>query len=165
MNSCSASSSWCPAPSAAWSSDGELIKECLASFNEDGTPNSNAVSTGFNEACVNARDGHHARTRANLAPGAWLGIDGTGQKIGIVAFDTFDPSDVADYLALRGLASDRIDNLSQVHVNGGAPPGGNQDEVLLDVDIALTHRARGEDRRRTTRRSPAPAASRRCSTP
>lgn len=78
------------------------------------------------------------RGRAPIAPGAWLGNDGSGQTIAIVAFDTFDRNDVADYLALRGLPPERINDLTQVHVNGGATAGANQAEVLLDINAALT---------------------------
>ena len=60
------------------------------------------------------------------------------QTIGLVEFDTFRTSDVADYLALIGLPANTISQLSQVHVNGGAPTGPNQDEVLLDIDTTLT---------------------------
>jgi kumamolisin len=69
---------------------------------------------------------------------AWRDVDGAGQTIGIVAFDTFDPQDVADYLALRRLPESLIDRLSQVHVNGGATLGPDQVEVLLDVAATLT---------------------------
>jgi len=72
------------------------------------------------------------------ACGAWDGIDGTGQTIGLVEFDTFKTSDVADYLALIGAPANLLSHVSQVHVNGGATPGPNQNEVLLDIDIALT---------------------------
>jgi len=69
---------------------------------------------------------------------AWRDVDGAGQTIGIVAFDTFDPQDVADYLALRRLPEALIDRLSEVHVNGGATLGPDQVEVLLDVAATLT---------------------------
>lgn len=70
------------------------------------------------------------------SPPLWKDVTGAGQKIGIVAFDTFDVADVADYLELFGMPS-VLGNLSQVHVGGGATPGANQDEVLLDVDTVL----------------------------
>jgi Pro-kumamolisin, activation domain len=71
-------------------------------------------------------------------PPAWQAADGTGQTIGVVAFDTFLMSDVADYIALVGQPSGPITNVSQVHVNGGATLGANQDEVLLDITDILT---------------------------
>jgi hypothetical protein len=70
-------------------------------------------------------------------PVPWKDADGSGQTVGITAFDTFLASDVADYLDLFGVRESVLDNLSQVHVNGGATLGPNQSEVLLDVDIIL----------------------------
>jgi Pro-kumamolisin, activation domain/Bacterial Ig-like domain (group 1)/Invasin, domain 3/Subtilase family len=71
------------------------------------------------------------------APTFWKDVDGTGQTIAITAFDSFLSSDVADYLDLLGMPASVLDNLSRVHLNGGAPLGPNQSEVLLDVDAAL----------------------------
>jgi hypothetical protein len=70
-------------------------------------------------------------------PGDWRFVDGTGQTIGLLEFDTFNRSDVADYLALRGAPPSRINDLSQVHVNGGAPLGATQAEVLLDINNVM----------------------------
>lgn len=75
-----------------------------------------------------------------VAPAAakpWKDASGAGQKVGIVGFDTFVRSDVADYLELFGLPDGTLDNLSQVHVNGGAPLGPDQREVLLDINTIL----------------------------
>ena len=63
----------------------------------------------------------------------WSTVRGTGQKIGLLEFDTFVQSDVADFLNLFGFPASAINNLSQVHVNGGATLGARQDEVLLDI--------------------------------
>ncbi len=77
--------------------------------------------------------------RARAAhPRAATPVDGTAQKIAIVGFDTFQTSDVADYLALLGFPPSQLANLSQVHVNGGATPGKAQDELLLDVTTVMT---------------------------
>ena len=65
-------------------------------------------------------------------------VSGAGQTIAIVGFDSFEQSDIADYLALLGLPASRLDDLSHVRVNGGAPLGPDQDEVLLDVTTAMT---------------------------
>ena len=65
-------------------------------------------------------------------------VSGAGQTIAIVGFDTFEQSDIADYLALLGLPAIRLDDLSHVRVNGGAPLGPDQNEVLLDVTTAMT---------------------------
>ncbi len=67
----------------------------------------------------------------------WKDVDGAGQTIGITAFDTFDHDDVRDFIALLRLPPAIFGHLSQVHVNGGAAPGPNQSEVLLDVDLSL----------------------------
>jgi kumamolisin len=71
-------------------------------------------------------------------PPAWQAVDGTGQTVGLVEFDTFNISDVADYIALVGLPTP-ITNITQKNVNGGvgSTPGANQDEVLLDIDDVI----------------------------
>lgn len=69
-------------------------------------------------------------------PPAWLGVDGTGQTIGLVEFDTFQPSDVSDYANLIGIGN--ISNLSEVHVGGGATAGPNESEVLIDIDNVMS---------------------------
>ena len=71
-------------------------------------------------------------------PGAWLALDGTGQTVGLVEFDTFQPSDVSDYLSLFPTIPATIANVSRVDVGGGATPGPHEDEVLLDIDSVLT---------------------------
>lgn len=80
-----------------------------------------------------------ALERAAAAPQASLPgvVTGAGQKIGITAFDTFRMSDVADFLALVGAPPERIDQVHEVEVNGGAALGANQSEVLLDVNTIL----------------------------
>ncbi|WP_347261382.1 protease pro-enzyme activation domain-containing protein [Rudaea sp.] len=72
-------------------------------------------------------------------PPAWQDADGTGQTIGLVEFDSYTPSDIADYIALIGLPDAKINDVTPVHLNGGAgAPGATQDEVLLDIDTVLT---------------------------
>ena len=63
---------------------------------------------------------------------------GSAQKIGIVAFDSYHAGDVADFLALIGAPAGRIGQLSLVNVGGGAPVGANASEVLLDIDTVMT---------------------------
>ena len=65
--------------------------------------------------------------------------DGTGQTIGLLEFDNFQMSDVSDYLNLvqPAVRTAPITNLSVVPVNGGTPPGPDQDEVLLDIDTVM----------------------------
>ncbi len=65
-------------------------------------------------------------------------MDGTGQTIGLLEFDTYQTSDVSDFLTLLSAPPAQIGNLSNVHVNGGASPGPNQAEVLLDIDTVMT---------------------------
>ena len=74
---------------------------------------------------------------AVIDPPGWDQNNGTGQTVGIIAFDTFQMSDVSDYLELIGQPATRITDVSEVKVNGGATPGANQDEVLLDTAIVL----------------------------
>ena len=115
-------------------------------YNADGTPKDNygpfdqTLQDKLYKKCmvgIGAK-GFAGTTAPDPPPPAWQGADGTGQKIGVVAFDTLVVSDVADFLAITGSPASEINNVSQVHVNGGATPGANQDEVLLDVDTILT---------------------------
>ena len=68
----------------------------------------------------------------------WLGVDGSGQTVGIVAFDSFHASDVSNYLSLIHAPAAQIGNLSVVTVNGGATLGAGESEVLLDIDAVMT---------------------------
>ena len=67
----------------------------------------------------------------------FLKSDGTGQTIGLIEFDNFQVSDVANFLAYIGLPAAQLTNVSEVPVNGGASAGPNQDEVLLDIDTEM----------------------------
>jgi len=71
-------------------------------------------------------------------PPSWLGYDGTGQTIGLVEFDSYLASDVQDFLEFGGFPANLIDHVGNVHVNGGAQRGADQNEVLLDIDTVLT---------------------------
>ncbi len=73
-----------------------------------------------------------------IDPPGWDEMNGAGQTIGIIAFDSFQMSDVADYLELIGQPATRIGDVSEIKVNGGAPPGADQDEVLLDLAVVLS---------------------------
>ena len=95
--------------------------------------------------------GHGAASFANSAgesvggmAGAgldWRSIDGTGQTIGLLEFDSFLKSDVSDWLALAGggiFPVGPMSNLTVKSVNGGVPvPGSGESEVLLDVDAVM----------------------------
>jgi kumamolisin len=59
------------------------------------------------------------------------GIDGAGQTVAVVSFDSFKASDLASYehlFAIKGPPVRRID------VAGGTEPGRGQEEVDLDID-------------------------------
>lgn len=59
------------------------------------------------------------------------------QKIGLLEFDTFNPSDVSNWLTLAGGGA-TFGELSEVAVNGGVTaPGPGEPEVLLDVDTVM----------------------------
>ena len=68
-------------------------------------------------------------------------LDGTGQTIGLLEFDTFRASDISDYIGLINRARGTIapiSKLSQVPVNGGvSTPGSGQVEVLLDIAATM----------------------------
>ena len=71
-------------------------------------------------------------------PPAWQGVDGTGQTVGLLEFDNYLASDVADYIQLIGLPANQIDKVTRVDVGGGTARGANQDEVLLDIADVLS---------------------------
>ena len=103
----------------------------------------NFSQTLFDKAYFNCLVDHNVTgyagspKKTDPPPPAWQGADGTGQTIGIVAFDTFATGDVADYIASIGLPASTLANVTQVHVLGGATAGANQSEVLLDIDSVL----------------------------
>jgi kumamolisin len=70
-------------------------------------------------------------------PPGWEQLDGTGQTIGLVEFDNFQRSDVANFLSLIGASATEINNLTEAPVSGGAQLGPNEDEVLLDIDTVM----------------------------
>jgi hypothetical protein len=91
--------------------------------------------------CINSQAeaaGYGTQLAVDPPPPAWQGADGTGQTVGIAAFDTFVMSDVADYINLIGLPAGKIADVSRVAVNGGAPLGPDQTEVLLDIAQVLS---------------------------
>lgn len=60
------------------------------------------------------------------------------QKIGLLEFDTYRPSDVTDWLNMLGIDPSIAARLHEVAVNGGvATPGAGESEVLLDIDAVL----------------------------
>ncbi len=63
---------------------------------------------------------------------------GKGETIGLLAFSSFNPNDVADWLVFMGLPPNLLAQVSQVDVSGGAPAGPEESEVLLGIDTLLT---------------------------
>ena len=102
-------------------------------------------------------------SRSGISADPPMAADGTGQTVGIVAYDTFLQSDIVNYIAAIGLPAATINNVTQVHVNGGATAGANQSEVLLDIDTILSPPPAPKSS--FTTHPSAPPASRRSSTP
>ncbi len=60
------------------------------------------------------------------------GLDGTGQSIAVVSFDTFDPRDIAAFDKATGISGPAIQS---VRMAGALKtPGDGQDEVSLDLE-------------------------------
>lgn len=114
------------------------INTCVSNLNSNGTYNvTGTLSTCTVYGLKALRQGLNSGTRTPRIVSSAL--DGTGQTIGLVEFDTYHPSDVANYLALSGQPASEINQLSEVAVNGGvATPGPAEDEVLLDIDTTLS---------------------------
>src|ERR1700689_125022 len=76
-----------------------------------------------------------ARDSSPASPASNLGTN--PQKIGLLEFDTFTPSDVLDWLEVSSGGAN-FGQLSTVPVDGGvATPGPGESEVLLDVDTVM----------------------------
>jgi subtilase family serine protease len=60
------------------------------------------------------------------------GLDGSGQSVAVVSFDTFDPSDITDFDNATGISGPAVQSVRLA----GAPkkPGDGQDEVSLDLE-------------------------------
>lgn len=71
--------------------------------------------------------------RAAYIPG--VSLNGTGQTVGLLEYDTFYPDDVSYYESLNGLSVP----LTIVPVDGGvSSPGAGNDEVSLDIDVSMS---------------------------
>ncbi|MBA2358256.1 MAG: S8/S53 family peptidase [Actinobacteria bacterium] len=76
-----------------------------------------------------------SRAAYNVKPLHDLGIDGKGQTIAILSFDTFEQSDVAAFDKAFGIPADSP-AVEKVRVKGGVPvPGSGETEVDLDIDV------------------------------
>ena len=83
-----------------------------------------------------AANDDHAKSSPKKSSPATSGFTNP-QKIGLLEFDTFHPTDVQDWLEFIGGGA-TFGQLSEVPVNGGvASPGSNEPEVLLDVDTVM----------------------------
>lgn len=73
------------------------------------------------------------------------GIDGTGQTIGLIEFDSFNYSDISNWLNNEGLPAGLVNHVHVYPINGGTDPSGctpfvsgcGTTEVLLDIDAVL----------------------------
>jgi hypothetical protein len=72
--------------------------------------------------------------RAAYAPG--MALDGAGQTVALVEFDTYYTSDITSYENLAGLPPVPV---TKVPVDGfSGPPGGGEGEVALDIEMAIS---------------------------
>jgi hypothetical protein len=71
--------------------------------------------------------------RAAYAPGVTL--DGTGQTVALVEFDTFDTHDIATYEDMASLPHVPVTSVFIDSFSG--PPAGGQDEVSLDIELSI----------------------------
>ncbi len=83
-------------------------------------------------------EGASAKAPTHLSEGsnASTSLPGTGQTIGLVEFDSYNQSDVSDFLALVS-AQAQISQLNEVKIDGGASIGSGESEVLLDIDTVM----------------------------
>ncbi|HEY3914302.1 MAG TPA: choice-of-anchor tandem repeat GloVer-containing protein, partial [Verrucomicrobiae bacterium] len=71
--------------------------------------------------------------RAAYAPG--VSLTGAGQTVGLLEFDGYYPSDIAQYLSVAKLPNVPITNILVDGFSGA--PGPNEIEVVLDIDMAI----------------------------
>ena len=124
---------------------GEFLQQIGNSVNGMGVRDYVKSYNGYNKNvqtyyanCLN--NNFTSRPATRLANGSvpWKDIDGSGQVLGLVEFDSYQTSDVSDYLTLIGVPAATIDNLSSVAAGGGASFGPAEDEVLLDIDTVMS---------------------------
>jgi subtilase family serine protease len=72
--------------------------------------------------------------RKAYVPGTSL--TGSGQVLGLLEFDDYYDSDIADYITNSGISTSVV--ITRVPVVGGVPgPSTNNDEITLDIDLAI----------------------------
>ena len=85
--------------------------------------------------CLNNNFGErHADAVIEGGPVPWNQIDGSGQTVGLVEFDQYQPSDISAYLEFIGADPAQINQLSEVIMGGGGNFGAAESEVVLDID-------------------------------
>ncbi|MGA9342543.1 MAG: protease pro-enzyme activation domain-containing protein [Rhodanobacteraceae bacterium] len=115
--------------------EGKGIRDYVKSYN-----GYNKNVQDYYKACLDNNFPDRATDGNAITGGAvpWLQVDGSGQTIGLVEFDQYQTSDIADYLDLVGAPADEINHLSEVYVGAGASFGGSESEVVLDIDVAMS---------------------------
>ena len=102
----------------------------------------NAASASAPSSLKNTPRVQASTTRSSSSAATRTYVDGTGQTIGLLEFDTYHNSDVSDFINLIssiGGNPGSISNLSEVPVNGGiASPGADESEVLLDINTVMS---------------------------
>jgi Pro-kumamolisin, activation domain/Divergent InlB B-repeat domain len=63
-------------------------------------------------------------------------LDGSGQLVGLLQFDGYNPNDIAKYESLAGLPNVPLQNILLDGFNGSA--GANNDEVCLDIETSIS---------------------------
>ena len=58
-------------------------------------------------------------------------------KVGLLEFDSFNSSDITNFLNVIGANPSIAGQLSEVPVDGGVAPGPDESEVLLDIEAAM----------------------------
>jgi hypothetical protein len=93
----------------------------------------------YYEKCLNNDFGRpNESSIVSGGPTPWNQVDGSGQTIGLVEFDLFQPSDISAFLQLIGAPASQIANLGIVTIGAGASFGAAESEVVLDIDVAMS---------------------------
>ncbi len=111
-----------------------------AAFDQPNTPQANGSADAPPDATPDAtgtgpRGNFIGRDfRAAYAPG--VALTGAGQSVGLVEFDNYYPNDITIYENLAGLPTVALTNV--LLFGAGGKPGGNNLEVALDIDMAVS---------------------------
>lgn len=131
-----------PSPDTLADSCWELIKQSFATafggsiYIEDAAAMKCAADE-LNKVAAYAAGAHlrspHTAGTSKAVP------DGTGQRVGLVEFGSFNMQDVDDYLVSAGENPSLADNVSVVQLGNPGPPTVTAErEILLDIDTVLT---------------------------